>query len=630
MATYLDTVDSDWFRQRLTGVMLCVCAAFVALIVRLVYLQAIEGEEYRRLSASNSIRLQSVDAPRGLVYDRNGKMIVDNRPSFDLKIIVKDAKPLDRTIRRLSGILDVAPEVLMNRLSQKKYQVAYKPIVLLSDIGRDKLAAVEVYKYELPGISVGISPRRHYIDKQSAAHLLGYLGEINADELKLPQYANCNVGDYIGKFGVEKSLEKWLRGTQGGRQVEVNATGQVVRVLKTVDALPGHNLFLTIDRDLQKKAETLMADHTGAIVVMDPRTGEILAMVSNPSFDQNAFITGMSHGEWNTLISNPNRPLENKAIQAEYPPASTYKFITAIAGLEEKIVTPDTEIQCPGYYKFGNRTYRCWKKYGHGKVNIHKALAESCDVYFYLLGQELGIERLAWYAKNFGLGSPTRIQLDQEDTGIVPNAAWKRKRFGTPWQQGETLSTAIGQGFNLTTPIQMAVAISSIANDGIRVQPKIVKSVKAVNGDVIQENSVVPTGSIPASEETLKIIKQGLWEVVNSPRGTAFASRIEHIEISGKTGTAQVFSRKTSDDEESEDVPMHLRPHAWFVAYGPSREPRIAVTIIVEHGEHGSDVAPIATELIRVFLDKDIKPETGNVGQDQSDHSALIKSPLNN
>lgn len=602
MATYLDTVDSDWFKQRLTGVIFIISATFVVLIVRLVYLQLIEGAEYRRLSESNSIRLQSVNAPRGLIFDRNGNMLVDNRPSFNLNIIPKDAKPIDSTIEKLAEHIDISREELFERLNRNKRPASYKPVSLVRDIGRNSLAAVEAHKYELPGVIVDIAPRRHYMDEQSAAHLLGYLGEISPDELKRKIFSDCKVGDFIGKFGIEKSVENKLRGKRGGRQVEVDATGQVVKVLKTVATQPGYNVFLTIDQELQKKAKALMTDKAGAVVAMDPATGEILTMVSNPSFDQNAFITGLSHREWNELITNPDRPLENKAVQAEYPPASTYKVITALAALEEGISNERTTVFCPGYHRFGDRTFRCWKRSGHGNVDIYKALAESCDVYFYQVGQELGIERLAWYARAFGLGSPTGIQLDHEARGLVPTAAWKKRRFGRSWQKGETLSVSIGQGYNLTTPLQMLMVISSIANNGISVKPSLVSAIRSAEGELIQRHEVKVAGRLPTSEKTLNIIRRGLWEAVNKRKGTAWDSRVKGLDICGKTGTAQVVGRKTGNKGSEDELPGHLRPHAWFVAYAPAVNPRIAVAVIVEHGEHGSSHASIATEVIRTYL----------------------------
>ena len=433
--------------------------------------------------------------------------------------------------------------------------------------------------------------------------MIGYLSEISSTELAGGKYPGRRGGDFIGKFGAEKAFEKYLQGTRGGRQVEVNANGRVVRVLKTVAAKPGQNIHLTIDHGLQKKAELLLQGVAGAAVAMDPGSGHILALASSPSFDQNYFASGMSHEQWDSLRSNPFRPMENKAIQGEYPPGSTYKVITALAGLEEGVIDESTEFFCPGHHRFGNRIYRCWKRSGHGKVDIVKALAQSCDVYFYQVGQLLGVDRLAWYAKASGLGSRTGINLGKESRGLIPTAAWKKKRTGVPWQRGETLSVAIGQGFNLATPLQMVDLTSAVANGGTRYKPIILNSITTADGRVVYQSKPQVIGKVPLTSASLELVRKGLWEVVNGDKGTARSSRLADIEISGKTGTSQVISRKKDDTRSDEERPAHLRPHAWFIAYAPSSAPKIAVAVLVEHGEHGSSAAaPIAAELIKTFL----------------------------
>ncbi len=603
MDKYLKTADSDWYKQRVTGAMICVLVAFTVLLLRLLYLQIVMGEEYLTLSLNNRIRLQSIDPPRGLISDRNNQVLVENRPSFDVTITLKDARPVEKTIKKLAHHLDVPPQELLQKLSSSKGISAYKPILLQQDIGRNALASIEAHKYDLPGIAIKVKLLRHYLNEKDAAHLIGYLSEINSTELASGKYPGRRSGDFIGKFGAEKAFEKNLQGTRGGRQVEVNANGRVVRVLKTVAAKPGQNIHLTIDHVVQKKAESLLQGVAGAAVAMDPGSGRILALASSPSFDQNYFASGMSHEQWDSLRSNPFRPMENKAIQGEYPPGSTYKIITALAGLEEGVIDESTEFFCPGYHRFGNRIYRCWKRGGHGKVNIVKALAQSCDVYFYQVGQLLGVDRLAWYAKASGLGSRAGINLGKESRGLIPTAAWKKKRTGIPWQRGETLSVAIGQGFNLATPLQMVDLTSSIANGGTRYKPIILESITTADGRIVYQSKAQVIGKVPLSAPSLELVRKGLWEVVNGDKGTARGSRLADIEISGKTGTSQVISRKKDDTGSEEERPAHLRPHAWFVAYAPSETPEIAVAVLVEHGEHGSGAAaPIAAELIKTFL----------------------------
>jgi penicillin-binding protein 2 len=600
---YLKTADNDWFRGRVPGVLAVVLVAFVVIFLRLFYIQVIKGEEYRRLSMNNSIRLQNIEPARGLIFDRYGNLLADNRPSFDINIILKDARPLQATISRLSDHLRVPSEELLSKLRAGNGISAYKPIVLKQDIDRDALASIEARKHHLPGIAVDVKLRRHYLNDQSAAHLIGYLSEINAGELSSGDHPERRRGDYIGKCGAEKAYEHLLRGTPGGRQVEVDANGQVVRVLNTVAAEAGQNIFLTLDHFLQKKTETLLQGVAGAAVAIEPASGRILALASSPSFDQNIFTSGMSHDQWDALISNPFRPMENKAIQGEYAPGSTFKLITAIAGLEEGVIDEKSQFFCPGHYRLGNRVYRCWKKGGHGNVGIVRALAESCDVFFYQLGERLGVDRLAFYAKAFGLGSPTGIILDNEAKGLIPTAAWKKKRTGVAWQAGETLSVAIGQGFDLATPLQMAVLTAAVANGGIRYRPMILDAVKTADGSILFQNKPEVIDKIPVSQRTLELVRRGLWEVVNSDKGTARSSRLADIEFSGKTGTSQVISRRSDDLAAGEDLPAHLRPHAWFVAYAPSEMPEIAVAVLIEHGENGSGAAaPVAREMIKTYL----------------------------
>jgi penicillin-binding protein 2 len=605
MDRYLKTADSDWYKQRIAGVIACVLAAFVVLIIRLIYLQAIMGDEYRRLSLNNSIRLQNIDPPRGRIYDRNGDLLVDNRPSFDVNITLKDAAPLQQTLEKLSRYLQTPADILLSQIKRTRGASAYQPRLLKQDVGRDTLAAIEVNKFDLPGVSVDVNLRRHYIHERMAAHLIGYLSEISPTELKSGSYPDCRSGDLIGKFGAEKGYENLLRGKRGGRQVEVSANGLVMRILKTVEAEPGDNVYLTTDQRLQHRTEMLLEGVVGAAVAIEPDTGQILALASSPSFDQNFFVGGITHEQWDSLISNPFRPMSNRAIQGEYPPGSTFKIVTALAGLEEGVIDDQTILNCPGYYRFGNRVYRCWKRGGHGKVDIIKAVEESCDVFFYQVGARLGVDRLAWYAKAFGLGSPTGIFLDQEAHGLIPTAAWKKRRTGIPWQKGETLSIAIGQGFNLVTPLQMAVLVAAVGNGGRRYQPMILDRIQSADGEVLQKNEPRLIGKLPISPVNLDRVKLGLWKVVNGEHGTARGSRLADIDLSGKTGTSQVVSRKEDEALAEEDIPVHLRAHAWFVAYAPSEQPTIAVAVVVEHGEHGSGAAaPIAREMIKTYLRK--------------------------
>lgn len=610
--------DRDWIKHRYIGAGLCIVFIFGVLFLRLVYLQMIHGEEYRRLSMTNCVRLKSIKSSRGLIYDRNHNLLVDNRPAFDLTIVLEDAKPLKETLERLAELTGDSYEDLTATIKKAGRAAFYKPLVLKRDITRDLLAIIEAHQFDLPGIHIDIEPTRNYIHKKTAAHLIGYLGEINKEELASGKFPNVRSGDSIGRYGVEKSFEADLQGKRGGHQVEVDVNGRVIKILKTVEPVSGKDLVLTMDLSLQQKAESLLGENNGAVVALDPSNGDVLVMASSPSFDQNDFIGGISSKKWQALRDDPGRPMNNKAIQAEYPPASTYKTITALAGLEEKVIDRNSTFFCSGFYKFGNRRYHCWNRYGHGNLNVVDAIAQSCDVFFYQTGEKVGVDALARYAHGSGLGRLTGIRLAHERPGLIPTSAWKKKRFKEPWQAGETLSISIGQGFNLVTPLQMAVFISAVGNNGTLYRPRLVRSVQDAKGQVIREIEPDITGGLPASKKNLAVVRQGLLEVVHGNRGTARSIRLPGIQIAGKTGTAQVFSRKAGEKFNNKKLRRTLQDHAWFVCYAPAQNPKIAIAVIIEHGEHGSSAAaPVARELIHAYLG-DPEVPTAVVKHDQA------------
>jgi len=601
---YFYTVDNEWYKRRLFGIMIAVFVAFGILAARLFYLQIIQGDHYFKMSKNNCIRIQRVKPVRGLIFDRNGKLLVENRPSFDLSIIPCDARPLKLIIDNLPVYIPEFADDILEIIHKKKLGHGYRPVLLKKDIGRDALASISAHRFELPGIVIDTNARRNYIYDALSSHLIGYLGEINAGELKSGSFRYKKGGDSIGKYGVEKAYDAYLSGIPGGRIVQMNANGQVVAVLDTVAPEPGHNIFLTVDFALQSIAETQLQDKVGAIVAMDPFSGEILAMASSPTFSQNDFINGISSEQWHRLVSNPNRPMMNKAVQGLYPPASTYKIVTAIAALEEGLIDENTTCYCPGSYQYGNRVYSCWKEQGHGKVNIIDALSQSCDVFFYHMGKKLGVDRLAWYATRCGLGSPTGINLDLESGGLIPTADWKKKRTGISWQGGENLSIAIGQGYNLVTPLQMAVLFGAVGNGGTEFKPQILKSIQTVEGQAVKTAHPEIIGKLPASKETLALVRKGLRAVVHSKHGTArWYVYDDEFDISGKTGTAQVVSRKAEKESQLKKNNVSYDSHAWFVGYAPSQNPEIVVSVLIEHGKHGSSGAgPIAKEMIVSYL----------------------------
>jgi len=601
---YLKTVDTDWYRHRLSGSVIFVLAFFLILGARLYYLQVVKGAEFRRLSQNNCVRLRSIPPPRGLIFDRTGRLVVDNRPSFNVSIVPEDADDPDRVVEALAAHLNEDVEILLARLEARRGGALFKPILLKRDLSRDSVAVVEAHKLDLPGVIITVEPMRHYIEEERACHLIGYLGEISEAELNSGDYPETRNGDFIGRFGIEKSYEADFRGKPGRKQVQVNALGQVTRVLKTIPAQPGKNSYLALDLALQRRAEEMFQEKVGAAVALDPANGHVLAMVSRPAFDPNAFVEGMSTEAWKALASNPFHPMRNKAIQAQYPPGSTYKIITAAAGLEEGVIEDDTQHFCPGYYRYGNRTYRCWKRGGHGSVELIQAVAQSCDVFFYKVGEQLGVDVLAEYAGGFGLGRPTGVDLDNEVSGLVPTQAWKLRKVGVPWQGGETLSVAIGQGFNLVTPIQMASLVAAVANGGVIYKPLLVERIEDVNTGEVAVIESQDVGRLPVSDETLERVRKGLVAVVDSRRGTGRIADIAGVSVAGKTGTAQVVAMgERPDTDEEEKTPFRFRDHAWFVAFAPVKAPRIAVAVLVEHGGHGGSTAgPIAREMMETYL----------------------------
>jgi len=596
--------EKEWIKQRIIGASICILLMFSLLFLRLVYLQIIKGEEFRLLSQKNAVRLKSIKSFRGLIFDRNKKLLIDNRPSFNLKIVREDSGDIKKIVQKISKLIRIPSQELMENISNSGKKAFYKPITLKNNISRDQLAVIEAHKSDLPGIQIDIEPTRYYIYKKTATHVLGYLGEVNKKELQSGKYPNVRLGDLIGKYGIEKSFQNYLCGKQGGQQIEVDANGRIIKVLRTIKPVPGFDLNLTLDLDLQFTAEKMLENKEGAVVAIDPANGDILVMASNPDFDQNDFTGGISTEKWSQLIKHPGKPLINKAIQAEYPPASTYKIITSFAALEEKHVDLHTSVLCSGFLKYGNRKYRCWKKHGHGNMNIIDAITQSCDVFYYQAGIKIGVNALAQYAKGCGLGIKTGISFENEKKGLVPTSAWKKKRFNRTWQGGETLSIAIGQGFNLVTPLQMAVFIAAVGNGGTLYRPRIVKTIETGDGRIHKKIDPKINGVLPVSKKTLEIVRTSLFNVVQGSRGTAKKTRLKNIEISGKTGTAQVFSVKQNEDAiDQEDLEYYLRDHAWFVCYAPAKNPVIAISVVIEHGGHGSSVAaPVAGALIEQYI----------------------------
>ena len=595
-------------RERTRWLYVLVVLAFLALIARLVFLQIFQGERYTFLSENNRIRLKRIAGTRGMIFDRQGQLLVDSRPSFDLIFTPEDAKDAKGTLGQLARYLGRDEKELLTVFEANKERLAFEELTLGKDIDWPTVVAVETHQLDLPGVALRTRPRRNYAEGPMGAHILGYLGEIGSKQLKALKDRGYASGDEMGQYGLERRWENFLRGQSGGQQVEVDALGRRMRVLHEVPDVPGYTVRLTLDRELQETAFAALQGKEGTVVALDVNSGAVLAMVSTPAFDPNVFARGVKAEEWRALIKDQLRPLNNRATQGQYPPGSTFKIIMTIAGLEEGVVQPESRISDPGFYYFGNRSFRDWKKDGHGAVDLHRAIVESCDVYFYQLGPRIGIDKIAKWARAFGLGEKTGIALDDEKSGTIPDTEWKRKRFRQPWFPGETVSVAIGQGYVTVTPLQMANMIAAVANGGTLYRPWIVRTVESVTGAVIHQYGPEKIRSIEIKPDTLERLRNGLADVVKLPSGTGGAARSNIVAIAGKTGTAQVVEMK-GGYVKSEQLAYFNRDHAWFVSYAPVENPQIAVAVLVEHGGHGgSAAAPMAKKVIEKFIEQQSRP----------------------
>ncbi len=588
-------------RRRAAFIYGLLAIVFIGLTARLVYLQLVHGERYTFLSENNRVRLKRVPGTRGMIYDRNGELLVDSRPSFDLIFVPEDTKDPEQTLRALAGRLTWDVDELLQTYEDNKSRSAFDEIVLGKDIEWAAVVAVETHQLDLPGVSLRIRPRRNYADGPGAAHIMGYMGEINQRQLKNYKEQGYLVGDEIGQSGLERRWEEVLRGQHGGQQVEVDALGRRVRVLHQVNDVPGYTVHLTLDRQMQQAAFEALSGKQGTIVAIDVNSGAILALASTPAFDPNVFARGIKGPEWNALINDRMRPLSNRATQGQFPPGSTFKVVMFIAGLEEGAVDPNAAISDPGFFHFGNRAFRDWKQGGHGSVNLHHSLVISCDTYYYQLGNKLGVDKIAKWARAFGLGEKTGIELDDERSGTIPDTAWKMKRYRQPWYAGETLSVAIGQGYVTVTPLQMANMMAAVANGGKLFRPRLVSKVESVDGATVREFAPELIRQIEMKPDTLNRVHNALADVVKG--GTGGMARSPLIEIAGKTGTAQVIEMKGAY-LKSEQLSQFTRDHAWFVSYAPVQSPQVAVAVLVEHGGHGGDAAaPMAKKVYEKFIE---------------------------
>ncbi len=591
---------------------------FAIIVARLWFLQIYQGKELYQYSLRNRLRKEVVKAPRGMVFSRNNKMLVHNSPRFDVVLTPQYLKNRTQTVKKLSRILDIPTEHIQKTMRKKARQAKYHPIIIKKNVSRQEVAIIETEYSKMPGVTVNTFISREYEDQEIGAHLLGYISEISQNQL--PKYRKrdryqYNLGDFIGQSGLEEELDSMLRGRDGHEFVEVDAMGRKKRHIRSnnlfagitsKEATPGYNIRLTIDQDLQHEAYKSLEGKVGSAVAVDVATGEILAMVSRPSYNPGQFSRGISNKYWSSLVNNTNLPLTDKTIQSHYAPGSTFKTITALAALEEGLVDRNTKVKCPGFFRLGRRKFHCWKQWGHGEMDVVGAIRESCDVYFYKLATKLNIDTLAHYAKMFGLGERTGISLPREVSGLIPTKEWKKKRTGKEWGVGETLLCAIGQSYVLTTPLQLAMAYAALANGGTLYKPHYVKEIFDNGGEIISRGNKQKMASIPVKKEHLDLVRQGLFEVVNARKGTAWWFRGRGIEMAGKTGTAQVIGMSAEKlFSKCEDNPFEVRNHGAFAAFAPFSKPKIAVSVYVEHGCHGSTAAsPVARNIINAYMKK--------------------------
>ena len=589
---------------RLTAVQYVILGIFLILAYGLWRLQVVQSDFYATLAERNRIRNVPILAPRGRILDREGRTIVDNYPSFTALLLRDSSRDLTADADTIAQGLHLDPKEVKERIRHFASSPQYQPIYLKDDITPDELAFIESHRNELPELDTIMAHRRLYPRKGFMAHLIGYVGEVSEDMLNQPQFELYSPGDVVGKSGVELQYNQILMGKNGSRRAVVNSHGKEMEQLAETPAQPGQPLKLTIDLDLQIAAEEALEGHNGAIVAMDPRSGEILAMVSRPTFDPNDFAVRVSRDQWAKLVNDDDHPLLNKAIQAQLAPGSTFKIIMATAGLQEGIAQ-DMHVNCTGGATFYGRYFKCWvtaEHRVHGSVDISKAIYQSCDVFFYTLAEKLGIGRIAKYATMLGLGQKTGIDLPQEVSGVMPSEEWKIRNFKQKWYAGETISVGIGQGAIAATPIQMARAIGAIASDGLLVHPHVTNP-RDLPSNVIPAANVQEPVKIPLDPENWTIITDGMAGVVN-PGGTAPSAHLQGIDFAGKTGSAQTISNALKARLGAVGK-ANFKDNGWFIGVEPRRNPEIVVCTLLEEGEHGYLAARTAAQVIKAYVEKE-------------------------
>ena len=615
MARHSSSTFKDHIRESIIFSSRSIIAAVVIvllvllLIARLAWLQIFHQEHYKTLSENNRVNILPIPPTRGLIYDRNGVLLAQNLPSFTLELVPEHIPDLPTTIDEIKKLITISEEDVKRFNKNLKRKRRFEGIPLRFRLNDEEVARLSVNQYRLPGVEIIAALSRQYPLGNMASHTIGYVSRINERELRKLNASDYSGTSHIGKIGIERAYEELLHGQVGLQRVETNAQGRILKVLERTLPVPGKNLFLTLDAKVQAVAEKVFTDtnNTGALVAIDPRNGDVLAMASMPTFDPNLFVNGLDSSTYRQLRESPDRPLFNRAITGQYPPGSTIKPLIGLAGLELQETFPKQKVNCPGWYMLKNdeRRYRDWKKEGHEETDLTKAIVESCDVYFYDLSLSLGIDRISQYLSYFNLGKRTNIDVGGELPGLLPTRGWKRKKYSMPWFPGETLITGIGQGFMLTTPLQLSNFTATLSKKGAGHQPRLLHHVQDPQTRLITFTEPVATEPVPiANEENWQTILTAMKKVVHSLHGTARGISYNlPYEIAGKTGTAQVFSIKQDEEYDEEKIKKKLRDHALFVGYAPVEDPKIAVAVIVENGGSGGSVAaPMVRKVMDQYL----------------------------
>ncbi|NOQ64047.1 MAG: penicillin-binding protein 2 [Methyloprofundus sp.] len=597
-------LENRIFLNRVIVLFVFMLLLFVGLVVRLYFLQVSGHSQYRNMATNNRVKVSSVPPTRGIIYDKYGNVLAENLPSYSLEIIPEQVQDIDETLQRLQVALAIPQEKIDSFKKHRKRYKHFDSIPLLLQLNTEDVAKFSVLRHTFPGVDIHARLIRHYPYAELTAHVVGYVGRINEQELKVLPVAEYRSIHSIGKIGIERSYEDSLRGHAGYSEIETNAQGKPIRTLKTVEPVPGADIYLTLDMDLQKTAYDALAEYNGGVVAIDLEGGGVLVQVSKASFDPNLFVTGISYANYKRLNTSKNKPLFDRVLRGQYPPGSTFKPFMGLAGLEYKVRHKHQTLFCPGFFRLPHKShrYRDWKKWGHGIVDLDVAITQSCDVYFYDLALALGIDKIHDFFQQFGFGQKTGIDLKGEKSGLLPSREWKRIHREQAWFPGETLITGIGQGFTQVTPMQLARATATLANMGHVVTPYLAERLVAEGVDVDMQRAIPE--KLPLQEENIHDVIDAMINVVHSARGTAKRIRkgIDY-QIAGKTGTAQVFTIKQDEEYNEAEIAFNMRDHALFIAFAPADDPKIAVAVIAEHGSHGSSVAaPIAAAVIKEYL----------------------------